>query len=128
MEEQIVAAVRDRSRALVEKDVPALERMLAETFVYTNASGAVLTKDEYLDAYVRNADVRWELQELADLRVDAYGDAAVVLARVHDVFVAPGMGRFDGFFRTTFVFVREGVDWRCVAGQTTTATTPPSDA
>ncbi len=62
--------------------VAALEHILAPGFVYTNASGEVLDKESYLARCVRDPDVRWLSQELAEVVVRVVGDTAVVTCQV----------------------------------------------
>jgi uncharacterized protein (TIGR02246 family) len=116
----VEAAVRSRSRALVAGDVTAMERLLAEGFVYTNAGGHVAAKRDYVDAFVASPDVRWERQDISELEIALYGNAAIATCRVHDV-ASYGGERLDDRFRSTLVFVRQDGVWRCAAGHTSRA-------
>jgi ketosteroid isomerase-like protein len=107
-----------RTAALVAGDVDALQGILADDFVYTNASGVVFDKTAYLALYVTSGDMRWQSQELDDIRVRVHGSAAVVTCRIHDRASFRGTG-FDAWFRSTQVFARQAGRWRYVAGQTT---------
>ncbi len=100
-----------------------MDHLLTDRFVYTNASGLLVHKPDYLRFYVRNPELCWEGQDLDDVGVEVYGECAVLTARVHDVGTSGGE-RFDRFYRSTFVYVREGSPWRCAAGQTTEAPAP----
>ena len=62
-------------------------------------SGQLLDKTEYVNAYVASADVRWERQDVADVRVTVYGDAAVAVCAIDDVASFGGEG-FEGRFRS----------------------------
>jgi ketosteroid isomerase-like protein len=107
-----------RTAALVAGDVEALRAMLADDFVYTNASGVVFDKAAYLAFYMTSGEMRWQSQDLDDIRVRVYGSAAVVTCRIHDRASFRGTG-FDARFRSTQVFVQQAGRWRYVAGQTT---------
>ena len=120
---EILRLAELRSRALVAKDEITLTELLADAFVYTNASGITVGKADYLTFYVRNPELRWEAQELDEVEVQLDADCAVLTARVHDVASAGGE-RFDRFYRSTYVYVREGGLWRCAAGQSTEAPAP----
>lgn len=118
---QIATEIRrlagERSKALVGKDIAALERILAPEFIYTNASGALMDKETYLSRYVRNPKVKWHSQEIDDITVRVFGDSVVVTCRVKD------HAEFDGHllnaaFRSTYVYVRTTVGWQCVTGHT----------
>jgi hypothetical protein len=122
-EEAILRLARARAHALVTKDSPAMRRLLADNFRYINASGMVLSRDEYLAAYVAAAEVRWTSQDLDDCAVTCYGDTAVLTCRVHDRGQMEGEP-FDAIYRSLFVWVLAAGAWRCVAGQTTAVAAP----
>jgi hypothetical protein len=115
--EAVMQLARERSRALVEKDARALDRILAPEFIYTNASGQVLDKATYLARYVEPPEVQWLLQELDHVQVRVFGDAAVLTCRVHDV-ARFGEHRLDAHFQSTYLYVNTAAGWQCVAGQT----------
>jgi ketosteroid isomerase-like protein len=107
----------ERSRALVRKDLAALDRILAPGFVYTNASGEVLDREAYLARYVRDPAVKWLSQELEDVRVRVFGGTAVLTCRVRDRAELGGHS-LDASFRSTYVYVQGETGWRCAAGHT----------
>jgi ketosteroid isomerase-like protein len=107
---------RDRSRALIEGDIGALDRILAPAFVYTNASGEMTDKAAYLRR-MTNPSVKWISQDLSDVQVRLSGDTAVLTAAVHDRASFDGQP-LDAKFRSTFVYVRNPSGWHCVAGHT----------
>lgn len=113
----VTHVARARSSALVARDAAALTSILDERFVYTNASGERMDREGYLARYVRSPDVTWHDQELEDVEVALHGDTAILTGRVHDRATFAGQD-LDAWFRTTFVYVRSGDRWRCVAGHT----------
>jgi hypothetical protein len=115
--ETVLDAIRRRSGALVTKDIPTLLALHHPAFVYVNASGEVLDREEYLDRYVRPDDVRWISQTVRDVRVAEAGGTIVVTFLVHDVARA-GDDELDATFRTTQTWVRSDDGWRCLAGHT----------
>jgi hypothetical protein len=112
---EVLRLARARSAALVAGDAKTLETILAEEFVYTNASGEVLDRPHYLARYVQSPDVKWRGQELDDVDVRLFGRTAVLTARAHDRAVFGGH-ELDAHFRSTFVFIETPSGWRCVAG------------
>ncbi len=114
--EHVESIARERSRALVARDIATLERILAPQFVYTNASGVLTDKQAYL-ARVGTPRVQWISQELSDVQVRVVGDTAVLTAAVHDRATFDGEP-LDARFRSTFVYVRSASGWICVAGHT----------
>jgi hypothetical protein len=121
LEQVIVERARARSQALIHGDVPALTQILAEDFIYTNASGHVLDRPAYLQTYVTSGAGRFLAQTMSAIRVQVYGEAAVLSCQVHDQIEYQGQ-RFESDYRSTFVYVRQAGQWRCVAGQTTAIT------
>lgn len=121
---ELLRVARARSEALVRRDEPALDRILADDFVYTNASGEVLDKATYLSRYVRDPEVRWLAQDLDDVAIRVSGDTAVLTFRVHDRATF-GAHALDARFRSTFVYVRTAGGWRCVAGHSSPDAAPP---
>ena len=62
--------------ALVRADVPTLDSMVADTYVFTDPSGRVTEKKELLQAF-RSGSIKIESQEFRDEKVHMYGNTAV---------------------------------------------------
>ena len=107
-----------RSAALVRRDIDALRQILADDFVYTNASGEVFDKAEYLDFYIVSGRMKWQSQDLDDVRIRSCGSVSVLTCRIHDRATFDG-NELDAHFRSTQVFVKHADGWRYLAGQTT---------
>ncbi len=133
LEAAVLAAARRRSAALVAKDLDALQTLLHPAFVYVNASGQVLGRDEYLELYVRPPGIRWTSQTLLEPRVAISGSTAVVTCLVHDVvrfresIASSDAGAqedaedvLDETFRTTATWIRTVFGWQCLAAHTST--------
>jgi hypothetical protein len=119
----VLAAAERRSAALVHKDVAALLALLHPDFMYVNASGHVLDRDQYLDRYVRPVEVQWASQTLEEPRIVKASGVAVLICRVRDV------ARFhdrhmDETFRSTFTWILTDQGWRCLAGHTSRPPVP----
>lgn len=119
MVESVLQVARARSEALVHKDVEAMSRILADEFMYINARGRMLTKQEYIENYLRSPNVQWGNQTIEEVQVQLYGDTALLYAKVHDVVTFSGHV-IDAHFQSLFVYQRDATDaWRCIAGQST---------
>ncbi|HEX2619631.1 MAG TPA: nuclear transport factor 2 family protein [Phototrophicaceae bacterium] len=118
IEAEIVERAQARSNALVAKDVPVMTASLTPDFSYINASGMLLTRDEYLEHYVASDSMRWHSQAIDEIAVRVYADFAVVICRVHDQGVVDGE-TFDGYVRSTLVWIRRGAIWYCASGHST---------
>ena len=113
----VLDAAQRRSVALINKDVEKLLELLDPNFIYVNANCQVLTREQYLDLYVRSKEVEWISQEIDDPRVIERSNTAVLTCLVHDV-ARFGDVDLDETFRSTFTWVKPEHDWRCLGGQT----------
>ena len=104
-------------QALARRDTVALDRILAEGVVITDASGKVHNKAQELArlrGYVHNIGYN---NTVEDVRV--YGEAAVVTG-LHTVRVQTPRKRVDWIeYRYTFVWMRSAGRWQVVAQQFT---------
>src|SRR5438093_47408 len=103
--ETVLHLARARSNALLQKDMNTLDRIPSPEFVYTNASGQVLDKATYLALYVQAPQAQWLSQELDDVQVQVFGDAAVLTCRVHDR-ARFGEQILDSHFQSTYFYVK----------------------
>jgi len=103
-----VSAFRD---ALRKGDEAALTSIYADDYTITNDTGEVQTKAQRLE-WVKANTARLSGLEFQDLKVQVYGDAAVVTGRATSTT--------DGLnSRMIQVWVKQGGVWRLAAGQTT---------
>jgi ketosteroid isomerase-like protein len=112
--QQLTELARRRADVLVRRDAEALDDMLAPDFVYTNSSGRVLKKQDYIQVVI---SATWISQQLSDVSVRDFGSTAILTGKVHDV------ADFDGFelnsdFRTTQVYIQTEDGWKYAAGHT----------
>ena len=105
--------------ALVKADTVTLDAILVDTYVDTEEGGHRSDKAQTL-AILKSGDLKMLSIKLSNMKVYAYGDAAVVL----------GMAAQDGTFKGksikgdivfTDTFVLENGTWKAAASQRTTA-------
>lgn len=77
----VLAAEERRYRAMLEGDLDALDRLLADEVSYAHSSGVRDTKDEYL-AKVRSGYYVYRRIDHPVERVEVVGDTAVVVGRM----------------------------------------------
>lgn len=118
IKQTVIERAQARSAALVRGDVAALNSILAGEFIYINARGEALDKSTYLQRYVTSGAVRFLAQTMDAVRVQLCGEAAILTCRVHDRFEYQRQ-IVEADYRSLFVYVRQGTQWCCVAGQTT---------
>lgn len=116
IENTIIELLHARSQAVVNRDLPTLEQLLGENFVYTNTHGVRRDKTAYL-AWLESPSIRWESQTLDEIIIHLYDCCAVATCRIHDKAWF-GEQYLDHHFATTFVYVQNGGMWHCAAGHT----------
>jgi ketosteroid isomerase-like protein len=99
-------------RAMVDNDVAAIGRYMADDWTIIGSDGSVGDKAGFL-ALVGSGVLSHDVMESHDLRVRVYGDTAVVLFRGLSGGTYQGQP-FRELERVSCVFVREEGQWRCV--------------
>src|SRR5262249_3757927 len=79
--ERIREIERERLRALVSADGPAVRRLHADDFQLINPAGAPLSKADYW-GLIESDQLRYRAWEAGEITVRFYGDAAAI--RYHD--------------------------------------------
>ena len=108
---------RESVDAAMRRDTGYLNRLLADGYVDTTAGGKVRTKGDVLADY-RSGRLRVTALAVDDVKVRAYGDAAVVTGR-STIRGRTEDGDFNGTGRFTRVFARIDGRWQVVADQST---------
>ena len=78
--QQLKKLGEDWAAAELHGDAAFLEHTLADDFIAVGPRGFMLTKDQWLARHESQA-LRYESLQLDEVRVHAYGDAAVMTAR-----------------------------------------------
>lgn len=100
-----------------QKDVNALDQMLAATFVYTEFDGSFSDKTQFLKG-IKSTGISSDQITNQDVVVSLYGDSAVVTG----IFKEKGVDNGKSFTRRgrfTDTWVRQNGIWLCVASQAT---------
>ena len=118
MEEQVVALERAWSAAFLRHDADAISSILADNFVGIDGRGMVSDRaGEMQEARTVSQDVTAPVlvsEELSDIRVRRYGNAAVLTAVNTARFDSQGTESTIRYRRTTVWVQREG-RWQCVS-------------
>jgi ketosteroid isomerase-like protein len=118
-EADVKAAENAWVKAVTTDDHAALERLLAPRLVYTHATGIIENKQEYLKAVA--SFQKYKAIELSNMRVNVYGDTAIVNARARMVGSTKNVP-FDNQLLIIHVWVKQGGKWQLAAHQTTRLT------
>lgn len=107
---------RDIGQANIRRDKAYFERIEADEFIFTDSGGGITTKAEDVASLDKPAgDIRLVSYDVDEMRVDIYGDTAVVTGRT--TTVSRGKDReITGKSRFTDVFVKRKGTWQIVAG------------
>jgi ketosteroid isomerase-like protein len=100
--------------ALLNRNVSAMDSLLARDYMAITASGSLETKDETLSR-LRTGAVHIKAIEVSDRKVRFYGSTALVTSRAEVTGTTPE-GELSGSYRYTRVYVRDSAGvWRIVS-------------
>lgn len=115
VEKAVIETEKQRFAAQVSKDVPVLERVLADDLVYTHSHGGSDTKQSFIQA-IRDGKSKYDALEPLEQNVRVYGNTAVVNGKC--LMKAASNGEtVSTVLRYTDVYVRKGKQWQLVAWQ-----------
>jgi ketosteroid isomerase-like protein len=109
-ERQVSQLEQDLIEAFRHNDAAALERILADDFVFTDPRGASITKDLWLED-LRSGAFAFESVEIEDIRVRLAGDAALVTGLV-TLKARARAGVYNGQFGVIDVYMKREGRWQ----------------
>ena len=113
----VIALDRQRMQAMAAKDVPTLNKLLADDLIYCHSSARLDTKKSLIGAMESGATVYTGV-EPSDVKAQDLGDAVVLtgIARINVV----SNGKPNAFgVRFTDVWGKRGGQWQMVTWQST---------
>lgn len=110
---EILALEEARYAAMLRADIAALDHLLDSQLTYTDSSGRVDTKAQYLDTF-RAGLRKYKTIERRNVRVVVRDRAALVFCDLHIQAVFNGAIR-DVQTRALAVWTQEESDWRLLA-------------
>ncbi len=120
-EHEVRAAVSAFGRAFLEADASVLQSLLTKDYVHVNGlSGSVLNRDEWIKwvvsrrAELDSGELVITTYSIEDVRVQIYGEAAVVTGVVHSSGQR-NSALFTSQVRFTNVWVNQRAVWRRAA-------------
>ncbi len=99
--------------ALVNNNLPVIDRLLADDYLGIGANGTLETKADVL-AMHRSGSLKITLMNLSDLKIRVYGDTAVVTSKA-DLEGTNGDRDISGHYRYTRVYSNRDGQWRIVS-------------
>ena len=116
-EGRILALEAAWNHAEQNKDVAALDQLLASTLVYVDYDGSLQNKAEFLAA-AKSESLHPEQITNDEMTAHVYGDAAVVTGIYREKGISKGKP-YSRRGRFTDTWVKEKGTWLCVASQST---------
>ena len=117
-EKEVREMIEKYRTALLQRDVPALEKIWADDYVFVNASGEVLTKPQRLANAKSGATTLDSIKEEENITVRVYENSAVATSRV-TIKGQYGGQPTSGQYRSTHVWVKGPAGWQLVSNQLT---------
>lgn len=114
---RILALENAWNQAVQQKDVKALDPLLAEGLVYIEYDGTEMNKEQYL-ARLSAPTLHFERVVNESMRVQSFGQSVMVVGVYREQGVKNGKAymHHERFIDT---WVRRGNSWMCVASQST---------
>ena len=111
--DEIIKVDEERNQALQKGDVATLDRIYSNDLVYSNATGAILTKAQHL-ADLKNRGLNFRSFKHEDVQVTVHGDTGFLTGISKSV--VDYHGSISGNSRRFLnVFVKKGDHWELVA-------------
>jgi ketosteroid isomerase-like protein len=117
VQEELLAFEREFTQAVVDNNVAAIGRFVADGWVIVDSDGNVIDRSRFLGVIESGALIH-ESMESTDVEVRVYGETAVVTG----VTMSEGQFMGQGFAmreRSTDVLARLNGHWLCVFSQLT---------
>jgi ketosteroid isomerase-like protein len=117
-EQEVRQTIEKYRTALLRRDIPVLEKIWADDYVFVNASGEVLTKAQRLANVKSGATTLESINEEENITVRVYQNSAVATSRVTIKGHYSGQPT-SGQYRSTHVWVKGPAGWQLVSNQLT---------
>lgn len=116
-DDDVRAAEKSWSAALVSRDAAALEKIYTPQLIYAHSTGKVETKAQYMER-LKGGKQRYDSVTFESTQIVRYGESAVS----HSIARMTGRndsGPFDDHLMIIHMWVKQGGAWRLAAHQTT---------
>jgi len=113
---KLVAIENAWNQAQIHRDGEALNKLVADTFVYTDTDGTVMNKSRFI-ADSKDPSVQTSMVANDDVSVYFYPNVAIVTGAYHTKGTNRGKP-FDHYGRFTDTWILTSGQWVCVASHT----------
>ena len=116
-EETVKDAEKAWAAAVVAKNYAVLDRIYADRLIYAHSTGAIETKQQYIER-LRSGAQLYDRITHEETRVVMYGDSAVAHSLLRMTGTSNGRP-FNDHVMALHLWVKQGGNWRLAAHQTT---------
>jgi len=120
-EKEVVALSKQKWQWMAERNVEALDKLLAEEAVFVHM-GATMTKSQELDT-IKSGRIQYKDAQIQEVSVRFVGTTAILLNRIRLVAVVGG-NEVVNPFNVTEVYVKLGGAWKLASLSFTRLMTP----
>jgi ketosteroid isomerase-like protein len=117
VEQTLMQLERDWSQASLNKDIAALNRIMADDWVNIDFQGRTLTKTQTI-ANLKSGLPATQAAGLGEMKVRVFGDSAIVTGSDTGKSTSKGKEVVEKYLWTD-VFIRRNGRWQAVASQST---------
>jgi hypothetical protein len=114
--EEIRALLAAKTDALMRRSAVEIAALLHPNFLLVTAGGKTISKADYLDVGITGSNLVYHGQQVRELEVRVFDDAAVASMLVDDWFTIDGR-EITETYRNLSVFTRVGGRWLWAANQ-----------
>ncbi len=115
-EGKLIALERMWNQAQLTHDSGALQSLIGERFMSTEWDGQLSSHDQFLSD-IRDPKFKPSIMSVQDLKVEFYGDTAIVVGIYHTKGLYNGKS-YEHTGRFTDTWIRQNAGWKCVASHT----------
>jgi ketosteroid isomerase-like protein len=116
-EEEVRAAEKSWSEAVMKRDFAALEGIFSDDLIYAHSTGNIETREDYLTR-LKSGKQRYDTMTYEKTKVTVHG-SSVVLHAITRFTGKNDSGAFNDHLMMIHFWVKKGKTWRLVAHQTT---------
>ena len=121
-EQELIALSKDKWRWMAERNIEALDKLIAEEAVFV-PMGATMTKSRELEV-IRSGNIQYKEAQIQEVSVRFVGTTAILLNRIRLVALVGGNEAINPF-NVTEVYVKLDGAWKLASLSFTRLMTPP---
>lgn len=122
VEQAVMRLEQERVDAVIKGDLATLERIFADDLLYTHSNARVETKQQFLES-VKSGNIKYEALKHSDLKVQLFGNTAVLRGKSDIKGVANGQP-YALPIRFMAVYVKINGRWQMTTWQSTRVEKP----